>query len=538
LTAGAPACTRMRRLATSLATAFVSPMTPAFAAEYGTSVGFPSFPAIEAMLMMRPRPAASITRTAARETRNTLVRSPAMTRCQSSSLSSQVGTVRPVMPALLTTMSSRCQRSTTARTIRSTSAVFVTSAATATASAPIRAAAASAAGPSTSATATRAPSVASRAAIAYPIPRAAPVTSAVLPMTDMVDLLVGPASPPARAPSASARGRGIEFAAGVSRARPVYRPAVQPHGAEGEGSQDGAERARGREVALPRVAEAGHRERREARGSEQDERAHGGDPVDEELDEGRHPGGEQARQRHASEGADWSGAEASGDLLERRRKTPLELDRGGHGPGELAEHDARGQDPDRTGARPGRAREGEQVADPEHGARQRRGEPRPPFDQRHGDRVGPGGEPADGRRQHAADARREEGEHEAGDDRRRPGRPPELAVVHERESRAGSRQPDDRRQDDSAVQAEEREGAPGEVQGGLLEGVVGAPERVDHDEESVREEGHGLGDDDAGEARDARAPAEGADDEAPAAEEEEEGERGEERGQDGRQAAG
>jgi len=36
---------------------------------------------------------------------------------------------------------------------------------------------------------------------------------------------------------------------------------------------------------------------------------------------------------------------------------------------------------------------------------------------RHGDRVGPGGEPADRRRQHAADARREEGEHEAGDDR-------------------------------------------------------------------------------------------------------------------------
>src|SRR2546422_8881626 len=105
MTAGATACTRMPRVATSLASAFVSPMTPAFAAEYGTSVGSPSFPAIEAMLMMRPPPAASITRTAARETRNTLVRSPAMTRCQSSSLSSQVGTVRPVMPALLTTRS-------------------------------------------------------------------------------------------------------------------------------------------------------------------------------------------------------------------------------------------------------------------------------------------------------------------------------------------------------------------------------------------------------------------------------------------------
>src|SRR2546430_5497377 len=424
MTAGATACTRMPRVATSLASAFVSPMTPAFAAEYGTSVGFPSFPAIEAMLMMRPPPAASITRTAARETRNTLVRSPAMTRCQSSSLSSQVGTVRPVMPALLTTMSSRCQRSTTARTMRSTSAVLVTSAATATASAPIRAAAASAAGPSTSAMATRAPCVASRAAMANPMPRAAPVTSAVLPVKDMTGLLVGPPEAPAHAPSASRRGRGIDSAQGVSRARPADRPAVEPHGAEGEGSQDGAERAREAEVALARVPEACHRERREARGNEQDERAHGGDTVDKELDEGRHPGGDQARQRHAREGAGRSGAETSGDLLERRRKTLLEFHRGRHGPWQLAEHDARDQDPDRTGGRPGRARESKQVADPEHGAWQRRGGPRAPLDQRRAHRTGPGGEPADRRRQHAADACREESEREAGDDRRRPGRRP------------------------------------------------------------------------------------------------------------------
>jgi len=46
-------------------------------------------------------------RTAARETRKTLVRSQAMTRFQSSSVSSQVSFEPPVMPALLTTMSSR-----------------------------------------------------------------------------------------------------------------------------------------------------------------------------------------------------------------------------------------------------------------------------------------------------------------------------------------------------------------------------------------------------------------------------------------------
>ena len=91
MTAGATAFTAMPRVATSLARAFVRPMTPALAVEYGTRVGLPSLPAMDAILMMRPLPAASITRMAARQTRNTLVRSQAITWCQSSSVSSQIG---------------------------------------------------------------------------------------------------------------------------------------------------------------------------------------------------------------------------------------------------------------------------------------------------------------------------------------------------------------------------------------------------------------------------------------------------------------
>jgi hypothetical protein len=67
ITAGATAFTKIPRVATSFASAFVSPMTPAFALEYGTSVGFPSLPAIDAMLTIRPDPCASMTRTAARQ---------------------------------------------------------------------------------------------------------------------------------------------------------------------------------------------------------------------------------------------------------------------------------------------------------------------------------------------------------------------------------------------------------------------------------------------------------------------------------------
>jgi hypothetical protein len=79
ITAGATALTTIPSVATSFASALVSPMTPAFAVEYGTSVALPSFPAIDAMFTIRPRRRSRISFTAARQTRKTLVRSTAMT---------------------------------------------------------------------------------------------------------------------------------------------------------------------------------------------------------------------------------------------------------------------------------------------------------------------------------------------------------------------------------------------------------------------------------------------------------------------------
>src|SRR5215831_1147391 len=134
------------------------------------------------MLTMRPLPCASMRRTAARETRKTLVRSQAITWLQSSSVSSQVSFEPPVIPALLTTISSRLQRACAAATARSTSAVRVTSATSAVAEPPISPAAASTADLSRSTSATRAPSATSRFAMASPIPRAPPVTSATRPL--------------------------------------------------------------------------------------------------------------------------------------------------------------------------------------------------------------------------------------------------------------------------------------------------------------------------------------------------------------------
>src|SRR5215510_11621436 len=134
------------------------------------------------MLTMRPLPCCSMRRTAARETRNTLVRSQAITWFQSSSLSSQVSFEPPVIPALFTTMSRLPQRAWAAPTARSTSSARVTSATSASAEAPIWPAAASTADLSRSTSATWAPSAESRRAIASPIPRAPPVTSATRPL--------------------------------------------------------------------------------------------------------------------------------------------------------------------------------------------------------------------------------------------------------------------------------------------------------------------------------------------------------------------
>ena len=193
ITAGATALTTIPWVATSLASALVSPMTPALAVEYGTSVGLPSLPAMEAMLTMRPLCRGRMSLTAARQTRKTLVRSTAITCCQSASVSSHVGNERPVMPALLTTTSRRPCQSCAACTAPSTSAVRVTSATMARALPPRRLAAPSTAGASRSSITTRAPSASSRSLIARPMPRPAPVTSAVRPSSRlMLGLTRGP----------------------------------------------------------------------------------------------------------------------------------------------------------------------------------------------------------------------------------------------------------------------------------------------------------------------------------------------------------
>src|SRR5260370_8021432 len=93
-------------LATSLASALVKPMTPAFADEYADMFGFPSLPAIEATFTILPPPCSSIDGTAARQQRNTPIRSTPMTAPHSSGVYSHVGLAGPATPALLTSTSS------------------------------------------------------------------------------------------------------------------------------------------------------------------------------------------------------------------------------------------------------------------------------------------------------------------------------------------------------------------------------------------------------------------------------------------------
>src|SRR6266851_1327312 len=154
------------------------------------------------MLTMRPPPCRSITLTAARQHRKTLVRSTSMTRCQSSSESSQIGNERPVIPALLTSTSRRPQAPSTRATAPSTSLARVTSPTSAKAPRPTPRAAVSTPSASWSSRATRAPSAARRVAMASPIPRAAPVTRAVLPATVIAS------RPAARRPSGRTAAAG------------------------------------------------------------------------------------------------------------------------------------------------------------------------------------------------------------------------------------------------------------------------------------------------------------------------------------------
>src|SRR5258708_17053183 len=114
-------------LATSLASALVKPMPPAFADEYADMFGFPSLPAIGATFTILPPPCSSIDCTAARQQRNTPIRSTPMTAPHSSGVYSHVGLAGPATPALLTSTSSPPHLDRASATMRSTSARSVTS---------------------------------------------------------------------------------------------------------------------------------------------------------------------------------------------------------------------------------------------------------------------------------------------------------------------------------------------------------------------------------------------------------------------------
>jgi hypothetical protein len=140
--------------------------------------------------MMEPRPRSTIGLAAAWVARSMDLRSTAMTRSHSSSVTSK-SDLRDSMPTLLWRMSTAPQRSSTLLTIASHSALRVTSAAKTTASPPstaIALAVSSAFSGLASTQRTRAPSRAKRMAAALPLPRPgprepAPVTMAILPLS-------------------------------------------------------------------------------------------------------------------------------------------------------------------------------------------------------------------------------------------------------------------------------------------------------------------------------------------------------------------
>src|SRR5829696_3780961 len=121
---------------------------------------------------MRPQPCSAISGAAARISRSGARTLSCHWRSQSSSVSNSSGRIHDV-PALLTSTSIPPRRSTQAATIRSPASGFVTLAARISASFG-----AASASPSRSraTSSSRAPSAASRSAVARPMPRLAPVT--------------------------------------------------------------------------------------------------------------------------------------------------------------------------------------------------------------------------------------------------------------------------------------------------------------------------------------------------------------------------
>jgi len=134
---------------------------------------------------MAPPPWFTIAGISWRRHSHTPLRLMEMTRSQFSSVQSAVGALLPSMPALLNATSSRPKFSIAWFTALSTSAGFDTSVLTNMASPPAFLIAWAASSPSltrTSARTTLAPSRAKASAVARPIPAAAPVTRATLPL--------------------------------------------------------------------------------------------------------------------------------------------------------------------------------------------------------------------------------------------------------------------------------------------------------------------------------------------------------------------
>src|SRR5713226_4341821 len=159
-----------------------SPCTPHFDAQYNPPPANVFLPARELIFMMSPPPCRIIDGITARETRKTLFRFVPRTRSQSSSLFSCAGPKSP-MPALLTRIPTGPSFASVAETSFPTSSARVTSAVcqmTLLVSPRNSSAVACSLSMSRPQMATPAPSSASFIAIARPMPRLPPVTSAIL----------------------------------------------------------------------------------------------------------------------------------------------------------------------------------------------------------------------------------------------------------------------------------------------------------------------------------------------------------------------
>src|SRR5438067_733560 len=202
--------------------------------------------------MIRPPPGdwAFIIRNACWAHRNAPVRLVSTMRCQSASASSSTAPPGPNTPALLTSRSSRPQRSLTASNSRATDSGAVTSAGTASADpagAPARAAEAAvwaSASPRRPASATRHPAPSRAPAMCRPTPEPAPVTTAT----------------PVVAMTASMFGRSVVERGGAGRhVDRVLPERLQRHDVQGPLMGGGQHHGRGDAVAVgPQPVGRGH----------------------------------------------------------------------------------------------------------------------------------------------------------------------------------------------------------------------------------------------------------------------------------------